>query len=225
MDDEMTRDEHTGPVDPPEALRVLDDVVAPDRLRLALADRVADARRAPARERRLPGRLRGVLAAAGAVAAVLVVLGLFANRILDDGSPPPSVRAVAPLALRAATAPAPAARPGGELLAARSGPIAFPAWTRVGWRAVGARRDTVGGHDVRTVFYLDAAGQRIGYAIADGRLPVAGGQLVTRRGAQLRVLARGATSVVTWRRDGRTCILAGRGVPVERLLTLASYAA
>jgi hypothetical protein len=39
------------------------------------------------------------------------------------------------------------------------------------------------------------------------------------------VLERGARSVVTWRRAGRTCILAGRGVPVERLLTLASYAA
>ena len=135
------------------------------------------------------------------------------------------MRAVAPIALRAATAPAPATRPGGELLAARVGPIAFPAWTRAGWRAVGARSDTVSGHALRTVFYADAAGQRIGYVIADARLPVAGGQLVTRRGVQLRVLARGATSVVTWRRDGRTCILAGRGVPVGWLLTLASYAA
>ncbi|HEX7289820.1 MAG TPA: hypothetical protein VF250_01725, partial [Conexibacter sp.] len=61
--------------------------------------------------------------------------------------------------------------------------------------------------------------------IADASLPVAGGELVTRRGARLRVLARGQTAIVTWRRAGRTCILAGRGVPLERLLTLASYAA
>jgi hypothetical protein len=202
-------------------------VVAPERLRLAVGETVADAERAQRRRRggALPPRLAGVFAAAGAIAAVLVVLGLFAGRILDDGTSTPGVRAVAPIALRAATAPAPATQSGGELLAARVGPIAFPTWTRAGWRAVGARSDTVGGRALRTVFYVDAAGRRIGYAIADAQLPVAGGQLVTRRGEALRVLARGATSIVTWRRDGRTCILAGRGVPVERLLTLASYAA
>ncbi|MBS1869976.1 MAG: hypothetical protein JSS99_09955 [Actinobacteria bacterium] len=221
----MTHDDHTEHVDPPAALRALDDVVAPDRLRLAVAGQVADARRAQTRERRLRGRLGGLLAAAGAVAAALVVLGLFAGSLLNDRSSAPNVRAVAPVALRAPTAPAPAARPGGELLAAQAGPIAFPTWTRVGWRAVGTRRDTIRGHEVRTVFYADAAGRRIGYAIADAPLPVAGGRLVTRGGAQLRVLASGATAVVTWRRDGRTCVLAGRGVPVGRLLTLAGYAA
>jgi hypothetical protein len=225
MDDDMTRDEHIEPVDPPAALCALDGVVAPDRLRLAVAEQVAGARPTQPRAPSLRGRLGGLLAAAGAVAAVLVVLGLFAGRILDDGSSAPDVRTVAPVALRAPTAPAPAARPGGELLAAHAGPIAFPTWTRAGWQAVGARRDTIRGHDVRTVFYADAAGRRIGYAIADADLPVSGGRLVTRHGAQLRVLDRGATAIVTWRRDGRTCVLAGRDVPVGRLLTLASYAA
>jgi len=224
MDDDMTH-EQTPPVDPPEALRALEDVVAPDRLRLAVAQQVAAAQRAHAPERRLRGRLGGLLAAAGAVAAVLVLLGLFAGDLLGGGGSGPDVRAVAPVALRAPSQPAPAARPGGELLAAQAGPIAFPTWRRSGWHAVGARSDTIRGHDVRTVFYADAAGRRIGYAIADAQLPVEGGQVVTRRGAQLRVLDRGATAVVTWRRDGRTCVLAGRGVPIERLLTLASYAA
>jgi len=221
----MTTDDDITPTDPPAALRALEDVVAPDRLRLAVAERAADARREQRRERRLRTRLGGVLVVACGVAVMLVVLGLLAGAILDDEPAAPSVRAVAPVALRAPTAPAPAARPGGELLAAQAGPIAFPTWTRAGWQAVGARRDTIGGHDVRTVFYGDGAGGRIGYAIADARLPVAGGELVTRRGARLRVLARGATAIVTWRRAGRTCILAGRGVPVERLLRLASYAA
>ncbi|HEU4703078.1 MAG TPA: hypothetical protein VFS37_11410 [Conexibacter sp.] len=218
----MASEDDIRPVDPPEALRALDDVVAPDRLRIAVAERAAGARRDDGRLRR---RLVSVLAAAGALAAVLAVLGLFADRILVDEPAGPGVRAVAPVALRAPTAPAPAARPGGELLAAKAGPIAFPTWTRAGWRAVGARSDTVRGHDVRTVFYVDGSGRRIGYAIADAPLPVSGGEAVTRRGAQLRVLARGATAIVTWRRAGRTCILAGRGVPVERLLALASYAA
>jgi hypothetical protein len=222
----MTRDDDIRPVEPPEGLRALDDVVAPDRLRLAVGEAVADAQRS--RSRRdvvLRPQLGGALAFAGAIGALFVVLGLFAGQILDDAPSRPGVRAVAPIALRAPTAPAPPARPGGELLDARVGPIAFPTWTRAGWRAVGARSDTVDGHALSTVFYADAAGRRIGYAIADAQLPVAGGQLVTRRGVLLRVLARDATSIVTWRRDGRTCILAGRGVPVERLLTLASYAA
>lgn len=225
MDDDMADDEHTHPVDAPEALRALDDVVAPDRLRLAVGNAVADAERAqPRRRRRARLQLGGAVAAAGAVAAVLLVV-LAIGGDGGGGSAEPGVRAVAPIALRQATAPAPAARPGGELLTAQAGPIAFPTWTRVGWHAVGARSDTIRGHELQTVFYADTAGRRIGYAIADAPLPVGGGQVVTRRGARLRVLDRGATSVVTWRRDGRTCILAGRGVPVGRLLTLASYAA
>lgn len=223
MDDErMTPDEHT---DPPAALRALDDVVAPDRLRLAVEAAVVDAERSRARGgRRL--RLGGALAAAGAAAAVLlVVLVLGGGSGGDAGSAPPTVRQVARVALRPAAAPAPAARPGGEELTAHAGPIAFPTWTRAGWRAVGERTDTAGGHELRTVFYVDGDGRRIGYAIADADLPVAGGRIVMRRGVPVRVLARGGTAVVTWRRDGRTCILAGRGIPVDRLVTLASYAA
>ena len=231
MDDMRTDDEHSEHVDPPAALRALDDVVAPDRLRLAVAEQVAEAQRRAARARRLPElprlRLRGALAAAGAAAAVLIValvlaLGGGGN---GGGGSAPGVRDVAAVALRPALAAAPAARPGGELLAAHAGPIAFPTWRRAGWHAIGARSDRLDGATVRTVLYADGAGRRIGYAIADGALPVSGGQLVTRQGTPLRVLDRGATSVVTWRRDGRTCVLAGHGVPVQRLLTLASYEA
>jgi hypothetical protein len=225
MDQPMARDDDIRPVDRPEALRALDDVVAPDRLRLAVAEHAAATPGAQERVRRPRARLGGVLVAAGALAVVLAVLGLFANSILTDETGSPGVRTIVPVALRAPTAPAPAAVAGTDLLAAKAGPIAFPTWTRAGWHAVGARRDTIRGHDVRTIFYADGAGRRIGYAIADARLPVAGGELVTRRGTQLRVLERGVRSVVTWRRAGRTCILAGRGVAVERLLTLASYAA
>jgi len=228
MDEPMAPDDDIRPIDRPDALRALDDVTAPDRLRRAVEERVASAQRSRTRRggRLLPRqRFGGVLALAGALAVVLVVLGALAGSILTDETGSPSVRAVAPVALRAPTAPAPTAIAGSDLLAAKAGPIAFPTWTRAGWRAIGARSDTIRGHDVRTVFYVDGAGRRIGYAIADAQLSVVGGRRVTRSGAQLRVLAHGATVIVTWRRAGRTCILAGRGVPVERLLTLASYAA
>ncbi|HMJ02899.1 MAG TPA: hypothetical protein VK506_08150, partial [Conexibacter sp.] len=137
----------------------------------------------------------------------------------------PRVQDVAGVALRPAAAPAPAALPGGELLDATAGPIAFPTWTRAGWRAVGERTDTVDGHELRTVLYADAAGHRIGYAIADAELPVGGGRLVEWHGVPLRVLQLDGAHVVTWRRAGRTCILAGRDVPLARLVTLAGYAA
>ncbi len=236
MDDrDMSHDDHidplpADPVEAPAALRALDDVVAPGRLRMAVAEAVAEAERAQA-PRRLLRRGAFRLALAVAVPLMMIfVLSFEAQRILQSGgashgTATPSARVAATVALRQPTAPAPSATGDGETLAAHAGPIAFPTWTRAGWHAVGARTDTVAGHDVRTVFYADAAGRRIGYAIADAQLPVAGGQLVVRRGARLRVLDRGATSVVTWRRDGRTCVLAGRGVPVGRLLTLASYAA
>src|SRR5215218_5131731 len=208
MDDDMTDNELTQPEDKPEALRALDEVRAPDSLRLAVEHAVAGAERAqPARRRRMRLQFGGALAAAAAVAAVLLVLAIGGG---DDGTAAPGVRAVAPIALRTATAPAPAAEPTalratappapaaerGDELTARAGPISFPTWTRAGWRAVGARSDTVRGHDVQTVFYADADGQRIGYAIADAALPVSGGRVVTLRGARLRVLDHGATAVV-----------------------------
>jgi hypothetical protein len=231
-DDDMRQDEHgklTGEdgAGAPGALRALDDVVAPDRLRLAVAEAAARALHARARRRRRL-RLGSALAAAAALPALLlVVLGIAADGILDGGgaAAPPHVRDVAAVALRPVAAAAPAARPGGELLRAHAGPVVFPSGARLGWHAVGARRDTVRGHELRTVFYADAAGRRIGYTVADAELPVGGGRRVERRGLWLWVLDRGATSIVTWRRDGRTCILAGRGVPVARLLPLARYTA
>ena len=238
MDDEdMGIDEHTGrprgaredearQQAAVEAVRALDDVVAPDSLRRAVADAVAQTPRAHARERRrLRLRLGGALAAAGALAAILLVVVLGVGGDSGGGAVSPRVNDVAHVALAPATAPAPAVQPDGELLEANAGPIAFPSWTRAGWHAVGERTDTIDGRDLRTVRYADAAGREIGYAIADGPLPVTGGQVVDHRGARLRVLAYDGTQVVTWRRDGQTCILAGRGVALGRLLTLASYAA
>ncbi|HEX5145767.1 MAG TPA: hypothetical protein VFV85_01995, partial [Conexibacter sp.] len=60
--DEMTPDE---PYPVPEAMRALDDVVAPDSLRLAIAEQVAGAGRTQERHRRrLRLRLGGALAGA-----------------------------------------------------------------------------------------------------------------------------------------------------------------
>lgn len=216
----MTDDMHDR--DPLDLQRALGDVRAPASLRRAVERQVAAASR-PRRRTLRPPRLVPALAAGVAVllAALAVVLATG-----DDG-PVPRVQDVAGVALRPAAAPAPATRPGGKLLDARAGPIVFPTWTRAGWRAVGERTDTVDGRELRTVIYADVAdpAQRVGYAIADAELPLAGARTVERHGVRLHVLTVDGAHVVTWRRAGRTCILAARDVPLERLVTLASYAA
>ncbi len=211
------------------ALQARDDA-APVALRSAITDAVEAATTRRRLAFTLPRSSAGVLrprpllAAGSALAAAAVVLAL----VLSGGSPagPPSVQQAARVALRSPSAAAPAALPGDHELAAAVGGIAYPTWSRVGWHAVGQRSDTVDGRAVRTVFYANARGARIGYAIAAGTaLPVTGGRIVPVGSARLRVLRLGdGSQVVTWKRDGHTCILAaGRDVPTARLVTLASY--
>jgi anti-sigma factor RsiW len=212
------------------AVRAL-DVGAPVALRRAVEDAIeASATRSPrVALPRIDGfaalRPRALLASGGALAAVAAAVLVL---VLSGGSTsPPTVQEAARVALRSPSAPAPRALPSGDRLAVAVDGIVYPTWSQVGWHAVGQRMDTVGGHAIRTVYYANAKGVRVGYAIADGTaLPVAGGRLVTvANGAQLRVmrLADG-DQIVTWRRAGHTCILtAGREMPTARLVTLASY--
>jgi hypothetical protein len=162
------------------------------------------------------------VAFASGLAVLLAALAIVLSG--GDAGVSPQVRDVAGVALRPADGPAPAALPGGELLDARSGPIAFPTWTRAGWRATGERTDTIGGRELRTVFYADPDGRRLGYAIADAELPF-GGRRVEHHGARLWVLRRDGADVVAWHRAGRTCILASRDVPLAKLVKIAGYAA
>jgi hypothetical protein len=211
--DDMDRIDPT-PIDPRlrSALRTLECVGASDALRRSVERQVV----AAATPR--PRRTFVAVAATGLAAAVLALA------LALPGGGAPSVQAAARVALLHATAPPPATRAGGELLDASVEGIAYPNWTRAGWTTTGMRTDTVEGRSVRTVFYADGTGARIGYAIAAGdALALPDARAVRRHGVALRVLAIDGATVVTWRRDGHTCILAGHGVPAERLLTLASY--
>jgi hypothetical protein len=104
--------------------------------------------------------------------------------------------------------------------------VAFPYWEdALGWRATGARTDAVGGRAITTVFYANRAGSQIGYAIVGG-LPAphtSGGAVVQLGPTQYRLLRVNGETVVTWQRDGRMCVLAGRGVAPATLLHLASW--
>ncbi len=198
------------------------DVRAPDALRHAVERQVAAAREGRARVSPFGARPLA-LAFGGGLAALVVVLALVLGG--SGSTSGPTVQEASRVALLPASAPAPPARADGELLQASVEGIAYPTWTRAGWWAVGERSDTLAGRRIRTVLYSDRRGGRVGYAIAAGDvLPVEGGQVVERHGARLRVLVLDGAAVVTWRRDGHTCILASREVSPARLLTLASYA-
>jgi hypothetical protein len=209
------------------------EVTAPPALRARLEAQIAAAerdqrhQRAP-RElpwRRDPGRLRrprigfalsGVAAvAAAAVVAVIVLSG-------GDNPTAPSVQLAASVALRAPTAAAP--EQSGDRLDVSSAGVPFPYWqATVGWRAVGTRVDRVHGRRVVTVFYAAPRHGRVGYSIVDGApLAVPAAHVINRRGIDFTVLNRSGATVVTWVRNGHTCVLASRTSGPQRLIDLAT---
>jgi hypothetical protein len=192
------------------------EVGAPSGLRR----RVEGQRRARGARRVATPRLAAGLVSAVAVAVVALVL-------IGRPGAGPTVADAASAALAPATAPAPARdRRHPWLLGAAVDGVAFPHWReRFGWRATGLRRMRLRGRPATAVVYRGPAGERLGYVIVSGaalRIP-APARVVTRGGVRFAVLGRGDAVVVTWRRAGNTCVVAARGVPAARLLTLAVW--
>jgi hypothetical protein len=192
--------------------------------------RAAETARGPGRAPRPPRRPRLALAGAGglvAAAAAALVLALVGGG--GGGGGAPSVDAAAALALARPTAAAPATTgPADTQLAARVGEVTFPnyAYRWPEWKAAGIRHDTIGGRAATTVTYRGPAGD-VGYTIVDGApLPEPGaGRRIVAEGVPMRVFRKDGATVVTWRRDGHTCILAGRGAGAqERLVQFATWA-
>jgi hypothetical protein len=103
--------------------------------------------------------------------------------------------------------------------------ISFPDWgTSFGFDAIGVRRDHLGDRFATTVYYA-RGDQRVAYTIMSGP-PLPAGAAVhesvwqgTRLGS---FLARGRV-VVTWLRNGHTCVLSGPDTPPTVLATLAAW--
>jgi hypothetical protein len=162
------------------------------------------------------------LAVAAALAAVVVAILAFG---LTGGGHPLTVQQATALTLSPVQAPAPPESASNHVaLDASVQGVYFPYWTELGWRSIGRRTDTVAGHAVTTIFYANPSGQRVGYAIVGGTAPgVSGGTVQLRNGTPYRLLTgQGANSVV-WLRNGRLCVLSGRGVGAATLLHLASW--
>ena len=175
-------------------------------------------------DRRPEGRTRlgGIRwPAAGLVAGALaVVLGAL---VLVGGGP--GIEDVAAAATRPAKAPVAAVPPQSKLLQERVGKVAFPNYAgKFGWKAVGTRTDEIGGRTTRTVVY-EQGGKRIAYTVVAGDALSEPGDATraTREGITLRALEADGREVVTWRRQGQTCVLSSKDVPRDELLTLAAW--
>jgi hypothetical protein len=162
----------------------------------------------------------------GALATALAAVVLALVLVLPGGTPgAPSVSQAARLAVLGPAAPAPAPDPATPAkLSTNIQDIYFPNWTtRFGWRATGARTDHIGGRPAVTVYY-NWHGKRIAYTIVGApALAVPTAQVTTLKGAEYRTLEMQGRLVVTWQRDGHTCVLSGNGVPASELQRLASW--
>jgi hypothetical protein len=176
-----------------------------------------------------PMRLRLQAAAALALAVVAVAAVTVALTAGGSGGPAaaPTVLRASRVALAPSTRPAPAENPHNpRLLAVSAAGIAYPYWGgRLGWEAVGARTDTVGGRTVTTVFYTGRGARRIGYSIVSGAaLPApAGAATIERHGVRFHVVRAAGTTILTWREAGHTCILTARAVDSSTLVRLAAW--
>jgi len=215
-----------------ELLRTV-DVRAPEILHRRIQEMAAPRKTAPRktapRERvgrgLLAGRLKPTLAAMAVAAVAGAAIALLTGG--DARQQNPSVSAASALTLRAATmgAPSESTMHSAQLDVSVDG-VAFPYWKeRFGWRSTGVRTDTLHGRHVTTVFYSGPGGSRIGYAIVGGTPAPStrGGTVSWRDGVEYRLLHEHGLPVVTWRRDGRLCVLSGRGISEATLVRLASW--
>jgi hypothetical protein len=177
----------------------------------------------PARPTRSAPRRGLRVALAGGVAAVSVATVL---ALTLAGQAGPTLADAARPAARPATAPAPApdsSRSG--LLRASFAGVTYPDWERqFGWRATGRRHDTLDGRAAETVFYQHTH-HRIGYTVVSGEPlePPGRAERFVVNGLEVRAYTDGPRDVITFRRDGRTCVLAGAVHRRSTLLKLASW--
>jgi hypothetical protein len=191
------------------------EVRAPLELRERLAaDRVRLAR--PRSRRRILS-----IAIAGAAAAAALLIAVLAG---PDG---PTLQQAAAFGGLGPDRPAPAVSADEpKLLDAAQDGVRFPEWgAKFGWKATGARSGDVEGRPATTVYY-EKEGKTLAYTIVGGdALEVPGDtRTVDVEGTDVHLFRTDdGRPAATWERRGRTCILAGAGVPDEKLYELAGW--
>jgi anti-sigma factor RsiW len=197
---------------------------APLALRARVEGMAAQGRRhgdrRPSARTRLGGiRWPGAGLVAGAVAAVLAAV------VLIGGGP--GIEDVAAAAVRPPAQDVAAVPPDSKLLKEQEADVNFPNYVaKFGWKAVGTRTDDIGGRHTRTVFY-EKGGKRIAYSIVGGDALDQPGDAATakREGTELLALKSEGRQIVTWEREGHTCVLSAiePEVPRDELLDLAGW--
>ena len=188
---------------------------------LALRSRIEAMQRdgaAPRKRRRARGWgwLPSAALATAALAAVAIVIAFSGG---------PATTEVLAAAVRAPVAAAQLDPGQPRLLRDQIDDVRFPNYEgKFGWEAVGTRTDEIGGRQTKTVFYRKE-GRRIAYTIVEGEQLAwpPGSDRTEREGTDLRVFKEDGRTAVTWRRNGRTCILSATNVPEDQLLELAAW--
>jgi hypothetical protein len=160
----------------------------------------------------------------GSLAAGLAAVALALVLLLPGGAPgAPSVSQAASLAWLGSAAPPPGVDPDNPVKLGRNiEQVYFPNWRPVGWVASGQRTDRINGRKAATVYYLK--NREIAYTIvAAPTLDAPVAQVSVVKGTVLRTVRMDGRLVVTWQRDGHTCVLSGVGVPAITLQRLAAY--
>jgi hypothetical protein len=174
--------------------------------------------------RRRP-RVRRGWAIGGALAGAAAAVAVVATVALQPSSGAPTVVEASRLSSYPATGQVATDASNPKLLAADVEGVPFPSWTKeFGWRQAGTRIDTLGDRRARTVFY-EHAGKQIAYTIVSGpgiHAP-ADARPATSNGVQLHTLADDGRRVVTWWRDGRTCVLTSSNAGDPELIKLATW--
>lgn len=203
-----------------QALRAIDAAArerAPASLRASLALAQPPARRVG--PSRLAAAFGTAVVGAGAAAVVAVV-------VLVGGETAPTVAQAAVLTSRVPQMQvAEPAVDHGTLPGLRAVGLTFPYWEdHFGYKARGVRTDTLGGRRVKTVFYSRGA-SRVAYEIVSGPPLRQGGRVSSTvlQDVKLWSMATDSGQVVSWLRDGHTCILIGSNTPVSTLQNLAAW--
>lgn len=187
---------------------------APATLRIAI-----DTRR-----HRLPQR-RARLVYAGAlgvtVAAVVAMLVL----LLPGGSPgAPTVSQAAALATRGAAMPPP--RELGFKVDEDVQDTYFPNWDRsFHWQASGRRVDRPDGHLAVTVYYVKGSKQIAYTILTSPPLDWTTAPKHHDNGIGLQSFVQDGRTIVSWRRDGHTCVLSSSDMSAGQLARLAAWKA
>ena len=103
--------------------------------------------------------------------------------------------------------------------------VVFPNFAgKFGWEATGTRTDEIDGRETRTVFY-EKDGREIAYTVVGGDAldQPSDADRATVEGTVIRGLEADGRQIVTWRRNGQTCVLSSTDVPRSELQTLAGW--